>query len=162
MTRWIKIARNQYWGFWIFGLILFALQEIPYMVMPLFERSSNPIMNMQESSMILDAAEKILGSLCIAVMTCIVQENASFFRIGSGVSKIGFIAATVVLLLNYFGWGLYFYGYQSFGIMMFFIVALPPAYYVCIGLWRGNWPLLAIGVLFEIVHFLHVFRNFTA
>lgn len=129
------------------------------MVMPLLKLENNPIMNMQESSIILDRIEKILGSLCIAIMTFVVQENASLFRIGSGISKIGFISAAAVLLLNFFGWGLYFYGFQSLGIMMFFIVALPPLYYVCIGLWRQNWILLATGAVFEIVHFIHVYMN---
>lgn len=161
MIRWIKIAGKQYWGFWILGLVLFALQEVPYMVMPLFKLSNNPIISMRESSMILDIAEKTLGSLCIAIMTFIVQENVSLFSIGSGISKIGFTAAIVVLLLNFFGWGLYFYGFQSLGIIMFFLVALPPLYYICIGLWRENWPLLAAGALFEIVHFTHVFGNLT-
>ncbi len=32
------------------------------MAMPLFKLESNPVMNMQESSAILDIAEKILGS----------------------------------------------------------------------------------------------------
>ena len=146
-------------GFWILGLILFALQEVPYMVMPLFDFENNPIMNMQESSVILEILEKILGSLCIAVMIFVVQENASLFSVGNGISKVGFISAIVILLLNFFGWGLYFNGYQSLGVMMFFIVVLPPLYYVCIGLWRENWILLVTGGIFEIVHFVHVYGN---
>ena len=35
MVRWIKIFGNQYLGFWALGLVLFALQEIPYLLMPL-------------------------------------------------------------------------------------------------------------------------------
>lgn len=146
-------------GFWILGLLLFALQEVPYMVMPLFKLENNPIMNMQESSMILDIIEKILGSLCVVIMTFIVQKNASLFSVESGISKLGFIMAVVVLLLNFFGWGLYFCGYQSLEMMMFFIVVLPPLYYVCIGLWRENRVLLVTGALFEIVHFIHVYGN---
>ena len=148
MIKWIRIGGNQYLGFWILGLILFALQEVPYMVM-----------NMQESSVILGILEKILGSLCIAVMIFVVQENASLFSVGNGISKVGFISAIVILLLNFFGWGLYFNGYQSLGVMMFFIVVLPPLYYVCIGLWRENWILLVTGGIFEIVHFVHVYGN---
>ena len=162
MVKWIKLGGSQYLGFWGLGLILFALQEVPYMVMPFFELENNPIMNMKESSMVLDVCEKILGSLCIAVMTFVVQENVSFFHIGTGISKIGFISAAAVLLLNFFGWGLYFYGFQSLEIMMFFIVVLPPLYYVCIGLWRENWVLLVTGALFEIVHFVHVYGNLKA
>ena len=68
MVRWFKIAGNQYLGFWALGLILFALQEIPYMLMPLFHPDPNPIMTMAETSALLDACEKVLGSLCIALM----------------------------------------------------------------------------------------------
>lgn len=159
MIKWIKIGGNQYLGFWILGIILFALQEIPYMVMPLFKLENNPIMTMKESSVILDIMEKILGSLCVAIMIFVIQESATLFRIGDGISKLGFISAIVALALNFFGWGLYFYGYQSLEIMLFFIVALPPLYYVCIGLWRGNWILLVMGGIFEIVHFVHVYGN---
>lgn len=162
MIKWIKIGGNQYLGFWILGLVLFALQEVPYMVMPLLKLANNPIMNMRESSIALDICEKILGSLCIAAMTFVVQENAPFFSLGSGISRIGFAAAIVVLLLNFLGWGLYFYGRQSLEIMMFFIVALPPLYYVCIGLWRENWILLVAGAAFELVHFVHIYGNLKA
>ena len=66
MVRWIKLIGNQYLGFWMLGLVFFAIQEIPYMLMPLFHLEANPIMNMTEASAVLDALEKILGSLCIA------------------------------------------------------------------------------------------------
>ena len=46
MVRWIKLFRDQYLGFWALGLLLFALQEIPYMVMPMLHLETNPIMNM--------------------------------------------------------------------------------------------------------------------
>lgn len=159
MVRWFKIFGDQYIGFWILGLILFALQEVPYMVMPLFHLENNPIMNMQESSAALNICEKVLGSLCVAIMTFIIQEEVSFFRVGNGICRIGFVLAVFVLLLNFVGWGLYFGGHQSIGIMMFFIVLLPPLYYVFIGLWRENWLLLITGILFEAVHFSHVYGN---
>lgn len=159
MIKWIKIGGNQYFGFWIFGLLLFALQEVPYMAMPLFKLESNSVMNMQESSAILDIAEKILGSLCIAIMIFLVQENRDLVSIGKGITKIGFYIMIISLLLNFFGWGLYFNGHQSFGVIMFFLVALPPLYYAGIGLWRENWVLLGTSIIFEIVHFIHVYGN---
>ena len=81
MIRWVKILGNQYFGFWAPGLVLFALQEIPYMLMPLFHPETNPIMNMTETSVILDILEKILGSSCIALMVFSVHKDAehSFF-----------------------------------------------------------------------------------
>lgn len=159
MVRWCKLFGEQYLGFWVLGLVLFALQEVPYMIMPLFKLESNPIMNMPESSVLLDICEKVSGVLCIALMTFIVQGQVEFFHIGNGINRIGFISAVIVLLLNYFGWWLYFTGHQSIGIMMFFIVLLPPLYYVCIGIWRQNLILVVVGIIFEVVHFTHVYGN---
>ncbi len=159
MVKWVKLFGNQYIGFWFLGLVLFALQEVPYMLMPLFKLENNPIMNMQESSAALDVCEKILGILCIVIMTFIVRENAPVFNAGNGIGRAGFVLAVAALLLNFVGWGLYFSGRQLPGIMLFFIVALPPLYYAFIGLWRKNWILLITGIVFGIVHFTHVYGN---
>ena len=75
MFKFFRLFGSQYLGFWILGLLLFAVQEIPYMVMPLIKPQSNPIMNMKESSAVLDISEKILGSSCIALMTFIVHKD---------------------------------------------------------------------------------------
>ena len=159
MVRWVKLFGNQYLGFWILGLILFAVQEIPYMVMPLFHLETNPIMNMAETSMALDICEKILGSLCIALMIFIIHKDAKLFTVSDGCEKLFFTLAVILLLANFAGWALYFTGHQSVFIMMLFIVALPPLYYVAIGLWRQNVPLAVTGAVFLVVHFTHVLGN---
>ena len=159
MVRWLKLFGDQYFGFWILGLVLFAVQEIPYMVMPLVHMEANPIMNMVESSAVLDACEKILGSLCIALMIFLVHKDAVLFSISEGRERLFFALAMIVLLTNFLGWGLYFMGHQSVFVMMFFIVLMPPLYYVAIGLWRRNVPLAVVGVVFLAVHFAHVYGN---
>lgn len=159
MFRFIKLFGNHYLGFWILGLALFAVQEIPYMIMPLFKLETNPIMNMKESSVILDMAEKILGSLCIAFMIFIVHNNSKLFSVADGKEKLFFILTVLVLLLNFIGWAFYFGGRQSVFVMMFFIVLMPPLYYVFIGLWRNNMILTVTGGIFLIVHFVHVWGN---
>lgn len=161
MVRWVKLYGKQYLGFWILGLILFAIQEIPYMVMPLIELETNPIMNMQESSVALNICEKILGSLCIAFMTFIVHRDAKVFSLSEGKERVFFGLAMGTLLLNFAGWGFYFNGHQSPMIMMIFIVALPPLYYVFIGLWRRNIVLTSTGIVFLVVHFSHTYGNLT-
>lgn len=159
MVKWIKIFDNQYVGFWVWGLILFLIQEIPYMVMPLFKLETNPIMNMQESSVVLNVCEKILGSLCIAFMTFIVCDEKKIFSISDGKELLFFCIATGIILLNFFGWFLYFTGHQSIFVMLFFIVILPPLYYVFIGLWRNNIILTVTGCIFLVVHFIHALGN---
>ena len=127
--------------------------------MPLFHLETNPIMNMAETSAVLDVCEKILGSLCIALMVFIVHKDATLFLIANDREKLFFTLAMVILLTNFFGWGLYFTGHQSIFVMMSFIVLLPPLYYVTIGLWRQNVPLTATGAIFLVVHFTHVLGN---
>ena len=159
MVKWINLFGNQYLGFWVLGLVLFALQEIPYIIMPLFKLETNPIMNMQESSVVLDICEKALGSLCIALMTFVVHKNAVMFSINEKSEKVFFVLAIVVLLANFIGWTLYFIGHKSIFVMMFFTVLLPPLYYVFIGAWRKNISLVVVGGIFLIVHFIHVLGN---
>jgi len=159
MFKWIKLFDNQYLGFWVLGLLLFIIQEIPYMIMPLIKLENNPIMNMNESSVILNACEKILGSLCIALMIFVVCDEKKIFSVGEPRELLFFSISVGVLLLNFFGWFLYFTGHQSILVMMIFIVVLPPLYYVFIGLWRNNIILTVTGCIFLVVHFTHVLGN---
>ena len=159
MFRWLRLSGRQYLGFWVLGLVLFALQEIPYMVMPLVRLEKNPIMEMSESSLFLERCERILGTVCIALMMFVIHENADFFSLRTGREQLFFGLAVAVLLLNFFGWALYFTGRQSLFVMMLFIVALPPLFYVLVGLWRSNIPLVFTGSVFLAVHFIHVLGN---
>ena len=159
MVRWFKLFGDQYLGFWVLGLVLFAVQEIPYMLMPLFRLETNPMMNMLETSTALDICEKFLGSLCIALMVFVIHKNALAFSVRNGREKLFFALAAVILLANFFGWMLYFTGHQSTFVMMLFIVTMPPLYYVAIALWRQNTPLAVTGAAFLAVHFFHVLRN---
>ena len=159
MVRWIRLFRDQYFGFWALGLVLFALQEVPYIVMPLFHIETNPIMNMPETTVALGICEKVLGSLCIALMVFVVHRDAVLFSIAPGRERLFFALAVILLLANYAGWALYFAGHQSLFVMMLFIVALPPLYYVAIGLWRQNTPLTVAGAAFLVVHFIYVWGN---
>ena len=159
MVRWFRLFGNQYLGFWMPGLVLFAVQEIPYMLMPLIHPETNPIMNMTETSAALDVCEKIFGSLCIALMVFVIHRNAAFFSVSDSREKLFFTLALVVLLANFFGWALYFTGHQSIFVMLLFITAMPPLYYIAIGLWRQNIPLTVTGAVFFAVHFFHILGN---
>lgn len=159
MVRWFRLFGQQQLGFWALGLLLFVIQEIPYLVMPLFRLEQNPLMTMPESSLALERAEKLLGSLCIALMLFVVHQGAAFFSVKPGREALFFLLAAGVLALNFFGWGLYFIGHQSLFVMMAFLVAMPPLFYVFVGLWRSNTPLTVCGCVFLAVHFVHVLGN---
>ena len=161
MVRWFKLFGDQYLGFWGLGLVLFVLQEVPYIVMPFFPLETNPIMQMTETSAALDLWEKILGSLCIALMIFVVHKDAVLFSVAGGRERLFFTLTVILLLANYFGWALYYAGHQSVLIMMLFIVAIPPLFYAAIGLWRHNILLTVSGFVFLAVHFIHVLGNLT-
>ena len=108
MAKWIRLAGNQYLGFWLLGLVLFAVQEIPYMLMPLFRLETNPIMNMTEASEALDICEKVLGVLCIILMIFVVHKDAKLFSVSDDREKVCFTFALILLLANFAGWALYF------------------------------------------------------
>ena len=97
MVRWVKIFGDQYLGFWALGLVLFAIQETPYILMPLFHLETNPIMNMTEASATLDVCEKLLGSLCIALMIFVVHKDATLFSIAHGREKLFFTLAMICM-----------------------------------------------------------------
>lgn len=159
MFKFFRLFGGQYFGVWVLGLLLFAVQEIPYMVMPLFKLQTNPIMNMAESSRVLDIFEKVLGSLCIAFMIFIVNKNSNLFLPAEDREKIFFALSVIVLSLNFIGWGIYFSGQQSVFVMMFFIVLMPLLYYFFVGLWRKNILLAVTAIPFLIIHFIHVLGN---
>ena len=152
MFKWFKIIKSQYIGLWLFGFLFFALQEIPYMIMPFIPLANNPVMEMPTNSVFLDICEKILGILCIVVMILIVHKDNKLFSIKDKNEKIFFFIAMGIIILNFIGWILYFCGIQTVAVIIFFIFALPPLFYVFIGLWRKNYFLGVIGCLFFIVH----------
>ena len=159
MVKWIRATQRQYIGFFALGLAFFALQELPYIIMPLVPLSSNPLMEMQDKSLLLNAAEKLLGMSCIIVMLFLVHEDAKWFSLDSAVEKGFFCAAMLAVGMYFAGWILYFNGFQSRLIIIGLLVAMPPIYYGFIGLWRKNYPLAALGGMFLLAHLANVWNN---
>jgi len=159
MVKWFALSRNQYLGFFALGLVLFALQELPYIVMPLIHMESNPVMEMQDKSTILNITEKALGISCIIVMLFLVRGDAKWFSLSTPQEKVFFCAAIVAIVGYFIGWVFYFTGFQSLPLILLSLVALPPIYYTFIGLWRGNYVLSVLGVFFLTAHFSNVWNN---
>ena len=89
----------------------------------------------------------------------VVRKDVTMFSVSGRREKLFFTLAISIILVNFFGWALYFTGHQSTFVVMLFLVAMPPLYYVAIGLWRRNTPLIVTGTVFLAVHFIHVLGN---
>ncbi len=159
MVKWLKITKNQYFGFFALGLCFFILQELPYMVMPLIPLKSNILMEMQDKSMVLNIAEKVLGISSVVVMMFLVRGDAKWFSLDNP-KEIAFFCIAMIALIGYFvGWVFYYCGFQGLPLILCTLVALPPIYYASIGLWRKNYVLAVLGCMFLITHISNVWYN---
>jgi len=159
MVNWVKITKNQYFGFFALGLAFFFLQELPYIIMPLIPLKMNPLMEMQDKSLILNTIEKVLGVSCIVVMLFLVRVDAKWFSLSTGKEAFFFTLAMTALIGYYIGWICYFLGFQGLPMILCTLVALPPIFYACIGLWRENYALAVLGGMFLIAHLSNVWNN---
>ena len=159
MVKWMRLAKNQYLGFFALGLVLVLLQELPYAVMPFVRLPANPLMEMQDKSVLLNAMEKVLGISCIVLMLFLVRGDAAWFSLRAAREKLFLGLAIGALMGYYIGWILYFCGQQGLALILLTLVAMPPLYYALIGLWRKNYPLAVLGGLFLMAHLCNVWNN---
>jgi len=159
MVKWVRLSKNQYFGFFAPGLIFFALQELPYMAMLSIPLKSNPLMEMQDKSAVLNTIEKVLGVSCIVIMLFLVRSNGKWFSLSTK-KEIVFFSVAMIAIIGYFiGWIFYYNGFQSLPLILCSLVALPPIYYAFIGLWRENYVLTVLSGMFFLVHILNVWNN---
>lgn len=159
MVKWLRLTEHQYLGFFALGLVLFALQELPYVLMPLIPLASNPLMEMRDKSAILNVIEKVLGVSCVVVLLFLVRGDAKWFSLGTQREVIFFSLAMLAIAGYFAGWILYYNGHQGLPLILGTLVALPPIYYALIGLWRGNYVLAVFGGAFLFAHGFNVWNN---
>ena len=159
MVKWVRLTQTQYLGFFAFGLALFVLQELPYIVMPFISLAENPLMEMIDKSLVLNAVEKAFGFSCIVAMLFLVREDAAWFSLGTLKEKVFFSAAIAAITGYFIGWIFYFNGVHSLPLILLLLVAMPPIYYAFIGLWRGNYVLTVLGSMFLLAHLANVWNN---
>ena len=158
--KWIKIYKNIWFGLFALGFLFLFLQEIPYLIMPFLKLSSNPIMEMIRAYPILNILEKIVGISTIIAMIFIVNQDTKPFPFDSLKEKLFFILSIILLLGYYIGWVFYFNGHQELFLVLTMLVALPPLYYTSIGLWRKNYILMILGIIFLFIHIANVWTSY--
>ena len=75
MVKLFHLFKNYYLGISFVGIIAFVIQEIPYMIMPLINLKSNPIMNMQNEIPWIEKTQGIFGVLTMILLMLIVKDN---------------------------------------------------------------------------------------
>ncbi|MDR1386733.1 MAG: hypothetical protein LBJ44_03910 [Propionibacteriaceae bacterium] len=154
MLRWLRLTKDHYLGLFALGLVVLALQEIPYVIdaTGLIPLGSNPLMEMTDQLWWLSAAEKIIGLGCVVVMLFLVRADDVWFSAATRRERFCLAVAVAALVAYYAGWIAYFSGHQSPGIMIGLLIAMQPISFCAIGLWRRNLVLSVLAVVFLVTH----------
>lgn len=162
MVKFVHLFRHYYFGISLIGIMAFFIQEIPYMIMPLIQPESNPIMNMQNEISWIEKAQNILGILSMVLLMLIVRDDIKPFSIATTKEMLFFAATIFMISLNFIGWIFYYLGYQYGWLIVISQFAAVPLYYLFFGLWKSNYLLVGSAFLFFIIHTLNGYLNFIA
>ena len=160
MLKFFHLFRQYFLGLSLAGLLAFALQEVPYIVMPFIKLTSNPIMNLPNELPWIEKTQGIIGTLTMLLLMLVVRDDVRLFPISTSSGRVFFALTILMLLLNYAGWTLYFLGHQYGPLIVIAQFAAVPLYYLFFGLWSRNYPLAASAAVFFIIHTANGFLNF--
>lgn len=160
MIKFVHLFKNYYLGISLTGIFAFVIQEIPYMIMPLINPESNPIMNMQNEIKWLEITQGILGTFCMILLMLLVRDDIPAFSVTTTREKIYFAATLLMIAVNFIGWAFYYSGHQYGWLIVISQFAVVPLYYLCFGLWKGNYPLAGTAAVFFIIHTVNGYLNF--
>ena len=95
----VRLFKNYYLGISFIGIAAFVIQEIPYIVMPLINPASNPIMNMQNEIEWIEMMQGIFGMLSMIMLMLIVRDDVKLIPLVSAEEKVCF-SLTVFMMLE--------------------------------------------------------------
>ena len=160
MLRFVHLFKHYYLGLSIIGILAFAIQEIPYMIMPLIHPESNPIMNMQNEIKWLETVQAIFGVLAMIILMLIVRDDVRTFSLETSQEKLFFFLTVLMIAINFIGWAFYYTGHQYGWLIVLSQFAVVPLYYLSFGLWKSNYLLVGVAVPFFLIHTVNGILNF--
>lgn len=128
--------------------------------MPFVKMESNPIMDLQSEVKWINLAQNILGILSMILLMLLVRDDVPFFPISTSREKTFLILTLAMILTNFAGWAFYYTGHQYGWLIVVSQFAAVPLYYLCIGLWMRNYPLVGTATVFFIIHTANGYLNF--
>ena len=153
MLKFIHLFKNYYLGISFIGIAAFVIQEIPYIVMPIFKPASNPIMNMTNEIKWIETVQGLFGMLSMILLMPIVRDDVKLIPIETTKDKTFLFLTILMILINFVGWILYYIGHQYGWLIIISQFAVVPLYYLFFGLWKSNY--LLVGSAEVLPHSLH-------
>ena len=160
MLKFIRLFKNYYFGISFIGIAAFVIQEIPYIVMPLINPASNPIMNMPNEIKWIEMAQGIFGTLSMILLMLIVRDDVKLIPRETAKEKTFLFLTVLMIVINFIGWTMYYLGYQYGWLIIISQFAVVPLYYLFFGLWKSNYLLAGTAVPFFVIHTINGIMNF--
>ena len=160
MLKFVHLFKHYYVGISFIGIAAFVIQEIPYIIMPLINPESNPIMNMQNEIKWIETVQGLLGILSMILLMLIVRDDVGFFSLSTSREKAFFLLTILMIAINFVGWAFYYTGHQYGWLIVLSQFAVVPLYYLFFGLWKSNYLLVGVAVPFFLIHTINGVLNF--
>lgn len=160
MLKFVRLFKHFYFGISFIGIAAFVIQEIPYMIMPLFKPESNPIMNMPNEIKWIGPVQGIFGVLSMIFLMLIVRDDVKVFSVVTSKEKAFFFLTVLMITVNFIGWAFYYTGHQYGWLIVLSQFAVVPLYYAFFGLWKKNYFLAGTAVPFFLIHTINGLYNF--
>ena len=160
MLKFIHLFKHYYLGISFIGIAVFAIQEIPYIIMPLIKPEPNPIMNMQNKVKWVELVQGLFGVMSMLFLMLIVRDDVRVFSLDTSVEKVFFLLTILMIAINFAGWAFYYSGHQYGWLIIISQFAVVPLYYLFFGLWKSNYLLVGAATAFFLIHTLNGVLNF--
>ena len=160
MIKFLHLFKNYYLGISFIGIAAFVIQEIPYIVMPLINPASNPIMNMQNEIRWIEPVQGLFGTLSMILLMLVVRDDVRLIPKETTKEKTFLFLMILMILINFIGWTLYYMGYRYGWLMIISQFAVVPLYYLFFGFWKSNYLLVGAAVPFFVIHTINGIMNF--
>lgn len=144
----INYLRQYKIGFSIYGLIAFALQELPYLPWLLWPPVNNPLANNIPINIFFGILEKLGGILTVGLLMIIINKSVihPIFK-----NKLFFISV-LCIITYYICWIFYFLGVTNAWLIVIGLSAIVPIYYLVIALWLKNYFAVFTSIIFFVGH----------
>lgn len=146
--------KNYVFGFSLMGLILYALQLLPNIIWMLAPPANNALTKNSSAYPILNIIEQVFGIMTVALLILLINKD------GGRNSNLYIGLAILFLVVYYIAWIFYYKGVVSPCLLITGIAAMPPLYFLFVGLWMKNYISLIPCVIFGVTHIAITWSNY--
>jgi hypothetical protein len=150
----MKEMKNYVFGFSLTGLILYVLQLFPNIIWMLIPPANNVLVKNSSLYPIFNIIEQVFGIMTVALLILILNKKGEK---NSGI----YIGLAIIFLAGYYiSWIFYYQGVVSPWLLIIGLAAMPPLYFLFVGLWMKNYIVILPCIIFEIAHIAITCSNY--